>query len=171
MFKFCNFTRSEQAWLFRHGWSWALFHLLHSGSVWCHSGTSLGIRLGQISRQQAVGVAKQPTIHCLLCHCNGWQGWHPLCCQGKAQGLCNRLLLECVATINCTSHIPSSFSLGRRSRVRFPRSSHSHLPSQSCSPLSPCLPILFLQQQQPGPCPISFWKWNSILPSLSKSPN
>lgn len=33
--------------------------------------TSLGIRLGHLSRQKTVGMAKQPTIHCLHCHCNG----------------------------------------------------------------------------------------------------
>lgn len=58
-----------------------------------------------------------------------------------------------LAAVNSPSHILSSCSLGRRSRTRFPRTSHSHLPSQPSSSLSPCLPILLLQQQQNGPPP------------------
>lgn len=38
--------------------------------------TYLGIRGVQLSRQTA-RVAKQPTIHCLLCHCNNGAGITP----------------------------------------------------------------------------------------------
>lgn len=97
-------------------------------------------------------MAKQPIIHCLLCLCNGWKGWHPLHCQGKAQGLCNTLFLGSIATINSPSHTVLSFTLGR-SRIRFTRTSHRHLPSQPWSPLSPCFPFSSYSSSRVVPVP------------------
>ena len=151
LFKFCNFSRSEQ----RAGCSgmaraelcsficckmalWAVRHHIseHQKSTAlqttdCWSGKAAYHSLPALS-------LRQPWLVGLV---------SPLLPR-KGSGLVGQAVAGvCSSSKLSPSHILSSFSLGRSSRARSPSTSHCHLPSQLCSSLTSCLPILFLQQQ------------------------